>query len=110
MYCLIQTYVVPGPVVNFTLIATSSDTLQVSWRDPSTINGVLLYFEISYHPSFDVTDGISVNITPNASGSYQIELGNLIAYTEYNVSIQAFTVAGGGIEELRVERTLEGSK
>ena len=81
MYCLIQTYVVPGPVVNFTLIATSSDTLQVSWRDPSTINGVLLYFEISYHPSLDVTDDISVNITPNASGSYQIELGNLIAYT-----------------------------
>ena len=110
MYCLTQTYVVPGPVVNFTLIATSSDILQVSWRDPYTINGVLLYFEISYHPSLDVTDDISVNITPNASGSYQIELGNLNAYTEYNVSIQAFTASGGGIEGLRVKRTLEGSK
>ena len=92
------------------MIATSSHTLEVSWRDPSTINGVLLYFEISYHPSLNVTDDISVNITPNASGRYQIELGNLTAYTAYNVSIQAFTVAGGGIEELRVERTLEGSK
>ena len=109
MYCLIQTYVVPGPVENFTLIATSSGTLEVSWTDPSTINGVLLYFEISYHPSLNVTDDISINITPNASGNYQTELGNLIAYTAYNVSIQAFTVAGGGIEELRVERTLEGS-
>ena len=106
----IHCFIVPGPVQNTTLIATSSDTLQVAWTDPSTLNGVLLYFEISYHPSLNVTDDISVNITPNASGGYQIELGNLIAYTEYNVSIQAFTVAGGGIEELRVERTLEGSK
>ena len=86
----------------------SANELAVSWERPMEIdiNGELRYYIIEYH----ILDQSNILLTVNVTGdTLSTVLNNLNNYTEYNVSIAAFTVGNGPFSS-EIERTSENGK
>ena len=91
---------VPSVPLNVTVANKTSTTLLVTWMPLSTPNGVLIRFELQY-------TGIS-SVNPVPSTFYQpqfinvsfpgtsILLSDLVPYSNYTISVRAFTSAGPG--------------
>ena len=112
--CIFPSIAVPSMPLNVTVANKTSTTLLVTWRPPSTPNGVLISYELQYTgissenpvPSFFYQPqfiNVSIQI-PEAS----ILLSDLVPYSNYTISVRAFTSAGPGeYSEVIEDRTEE---
>ena len=95
-----------------TVANKTSTTLLVTWLPPSTPNGVLSSYELYYRgesslnpvpASFIQPLSLSVS-APNTS----LVLSDLVPYSNYTISVRAFTSAGPGeYSDVIVDRTEE---
>ena len=96
------------PVVspdNLAVENISANALAVSWERPTEIdiNGVLRYYIIEYY----IVDQRNTLLTVNVTGDMlSTVLDNLNNFTDYNVSVAAFTVGTGPFSS-EIERTSE---
>lgn len=99
MYALIQTItfcLVPDSSPTQTAQAMSSTSISVHWNEVPFIhqNGIIITYEVLYEPldSYDgQLEGQSMNVT-----SLSTVLTGLEEFTEYNISVRAYTVVGAG--------------
>ena len=105
-------HTVPSAPLNVTVANKNSTTLLVTWLPPSTPNGVLSSYELQY------TGVSSVNPVPSSFHQTQhlnisypgisFLLSDLVSYSNYSISVRAFTSAGPGeYSEVIEERTEE---
>ena len=92
----------------------TSTSLAVEWSPPLTPNGVILSYQVSYvglESVNPVPDSFETNSTLNTNGTTQtVEVARLSPYSQYSLSVKAFTSAGGGEETTITVRTLEDCK
>lgn len=68
--------------LNVKAINITNTTMFITWQSPQAMNGVLRYYEVHYNDFMKkVEEGNSTRLT------------GLLAYTEYNISVTACTVA-----------------
>ena len=81
----------------------SANALSVIWDRPTEIdiNGVLRLYIIEYY----IVDQSDTLLTVNVTGNMTV-LDNLNNFTDYNVSVAAFTVGTGPFSS-EIERTSE---
>ncbi|XP_030852020.1 tie-like receptor tyrosine kinase [Strongylocentrotus purpuratus] len=91
----------PGPVGNFQLTVTSSDTITASWRIPEETRGDIVHYSIKV---FEKVDGV-VSDTAHWDDTTQntvSQIFNLKPYTSYVVEVYARTVLVGEISRKEV--------
>jgi len=96
-------YVVPSaPPESLTGMFSSATSLLITWSLPpeQDQNGVILGYNISYF-AVDNSD----NVTYTSTTETMINIIDLIVYTEYSVSVAAYTRIGTGPFDSIVERT-----
>ena len=102
----------PSPPLNVTVLMKTSTSLLVSWLPPSMPNGVLISYEVYYTGESSLNPvpasfyhSLSSTISaPNTS----LVLSNLVPYSNYTISVRAFTSAGPGeYSEVIEDRTEE---
>ena len=104
--------IAPSPPLNATTISKTSTRLTVGWVSPAIPDGVLSYYEVTY------TGVSSVNPVPNSfyqslsntipAPSTSLVLSDLVPYSNYSISVRAFTSAGPGeYSEVIEDRTEE---
>ena len=87
---------------------TSSTSISVSWEEVQAElkNGIITGYSIKYQ-SLAESDNRVVQAGPN---DRQANLTGLKKFVEYNISVIAFTVKGGGPANFTVVRTDQDSK
>ena len=93
---------------NFTAVADNSTSIQLSWERPSTPNGVIVHYSLSYNISNDGGSSPSPVVVPPTMTSYDV-IG-LNEFTYYTFTLAAVTREGSGPEANVTERTQEDSK
>ena len=79
-----------GPPRQFSIVAKSSQSINVTWSAPTTPNGVVTEYQLQ-------CSGDKTIFTWAVMGSQTITtLSGLLPYTNYSCSITAHTIAGGG--------------
>ena len=79
-----------GPPHNFSIVAKSSQSINVTWSAPTTPNGVITEYQLQ-------CSGDNKKLTSAVMGSpTTTTLSGLLPYTNYSCSITAHTSAGGG--------------
>ena len=97
----------PGPPFGVMTLSNSSTQVIVSWEGVLDPNGIILLYEVLYLSTSD-RQVRSVNITDNTSRT--VVLSNLEEFTEYNITVRAYTSVGAGPETSAVTvRTLQES-
>ena len=103
---------VPSPPLSATVADKTSTTLLVTWLPPATPNGVLTSYEVYYKGVSSVNpvpasfyQPLSVTVSaPNTS----LVLSGLFPYSNYTITVRAFTSAGPGeVSEEIEDRTEE---
>ncbi|XP_036356590.1 protein sidekick-2-like isoform X5 [Octopus sinensis] len=95
--------------LNVTSVAVSGSEIKVSWSPPlkSTQNGEISGYKVIYHRIFK---NKSVDRKEITSLKLQVSLVKLKMYTEYSISVCAFTTAGQGpLTKPVIVRTKEGA-
>ena len=103
---------VPSSPVNVTIASKTSTSLLVEWVSPVIPNGVLTSYEVTY------TGVTSVNPVPESfvqplsiavsAPNTSLVLSDLVPYSNYTISVRAFTNAGPGeYSEVIEDRTVE---
>ena len=88
-------------------LSNSSTQVIVSWEGVLDPNGIILLYEVTYLSTSD-RQSRSVNITDNTT--LTVVLSNLEEFTEYNITVRAYTSVGAGPETPVVTvRTLQES-
>ena len=104
----------PSSPLNITITNKTSTSLTVEWSPPLTPNGVILSYQVSYvglESVNPVPDSFETNSTLNTNGTMQIvEVVGLSPYSQYSLSVKAFTSAGGGEETTVTFQTEEDCK
>jgi len=95
---------VPGPPTNFTVVSTTSTSVQLSWDAPSVTNGIILYYTVVFSNTSHIEEIVYSNVT------FQNNITNLNEDTVYNFTIYANTSAGAGSTVFTEERTDEDRK
>ena len=87
---------------------TSSTSISVSWEEVQAElqNGIITGYTIKYQSLTENDNGV-VQAGPN---DRQANLTGLKEFVEYNISVIAFTVKGGGPPNFTVVRTDQDSK
>ena len=87
---------------------TSSTSISVSWEEVQAElqNGIITGYTIKYQSLTESDNGV-VQAGPN---DRQANLTGLKEFVEYNISVMAFTVKGGGPPNFTVVRTDQDSK
>lgn len=88
--------VAPGSPVNVQAVTVSESSVNVSWQQPLSPNGVITNYSVSWFPS-SVNNGASSGsaiISGNSTFSYVAS--NLVACSSYTFSVTALTLAGSG--------------
>ena len=87
---------------------TSSTSISVSWEEVQAElrNGIITGYNITYQSLTENDNGV-VEVGPN---DRQADLTGLKEFVEYNISVIAFTVKGGGPSNFTVVRTDQDSK
>ena len=87
---------------------TSSTSISVSWEEVQAElrNGIITGYNITYQ-SLTENDNGFVKASPN---DRQANLTGLKEFVDYNISVVAFTVKGGGPPNFTVVRTDQDSK
>ena len=91
---------------NFMAVANNSTSIQLSWERPSTPNGVIVHYLLSYNISNN-GEPPSVEVPPTMT-SYDVT--GLNEFTYYTFTLAAVTREGPGPEANVTERTQEDSK
>ena len=101
----------PGsPPSNVSANVLTSTSILVFWDivPPVDQNGVITEYEVVYVPQEDFMGRIGRNSTRVPAGSRSLTLSGLEEYVNYSISVQAFTVVGGGPNSEPITRlTLE---
>ncbi|XP_074644058.1 receptor-type tyrosine-protein phosphatase T-like [Tubulanus polymorphus] len=89
---------VPAKVQNLTVTFSNATSLELSWKPPTTANGILLGYIISkklirYHAC---SGNSAENSTTSHLNRTNSRLGNLQPFAEYNIAVQAKTKVGPG--------------
>ena len=87
---------------------TSSTSISVSWEEVQAElqNGIITGYNITYQSLTENDNGV-VQAGPN---DRQAHLTGLKEFVEYNISVIAFTVKGGGPPNFTVVKTDQDSK
>ena len=87
---------------------TSSTSISVSWEavQAELQNGIIAGYNITYQSQTENDNGV-VQVGPN---DRQANLTGLKEFVEYNISVIAFTVKGGGPANFTVVKTDQDSK
>ena len=86
-------FVAPSAPNNVIATASSSTSITVTWAAPSMPNGVIRRYTVTYYRSgVGISDARRVDVTT----STRAELSGLSIFTNYTISVQAFTVSLGG--------------
>ena len=87
---------------------TSSTSISVSWEavQAELQNGIIAGYNITYQSQTENDNGV-VQAGPN---DRQANLTGLKEFVEYNISVVAFTVKGGGPANFTVVKTDQDSK
>ena len=87
---------------------TSSTSISVSWEavQSELQNGIIAGYNITYQSQTENDNGV-VQAGPN---DRQANLTGLKEFVEYNISVVAFTVKGGGPANFTVVKTDQDSK
>ncbi|XP_076245773.1 cytokine receptor domeless [Calliopsis andreniformis] len=70
------------PPQDVKIIKVTNTTIFITWKPPDAMNGVLRYYEVHYN-----------GLVQKVEEVHHIELQNLLAYTNYSISITACTVS-----------------
>jgi len=93
---------------NLNAVTVSSTEIAVSWNEVPRIgrNGIIIQYEVQYEPLMILTGDLTMN-TSNTSAL----LRDLQEYTEYNITIRAYTSVGPGpLSPSVTNRTFEDGK
>ena len=93
---------------NLNAVTVSSTEIAVSWNEVPAIgrNGIIIQYEVQYEPLLILTGDLTMN-TSNTSAL----LRDLQEYTEYNITIRAYTSVGPGpLSPSVTNRTFEDGK
>ena len=83
---------VPGPVRNISSSITFFQ-IAISWEEPERPNGVIIAYEVSYHPTADPQSVTHVNTTNLATS---LTVSGLQPGTELTFTVRAYTRVGAG--------------
>jgi len=100
----ITLHIVPEAPTNFTAVAISSTTIQLSWNVPNVTNGIVLNYTVVY---FNDTD---IFITLYDNDTFNDTIRDLNEDTFYEFVIFANTNAGDGVNVTDVAVTFEDCK
>ncbi|XP_074641030.1 receptor-type tyrosine-protein phosphatase delta-like isoform X2 [Tubulanus polymorphus] len=89
---------VPAKVQNLTVTFSNATSLELSWKPPTTANGILSGYIISKKLiRYQACSGNSAeNSTTSHLNRTNSRLGNLQPFAEYNITVQAKTKVGPG--------------
>ena len=81
--------------LNVSALANSSSEITVYWDEvpPFNRNGLILFYEVLYCSTLNCTE-MSVNTTD--ATTFNLTLDNLEEFTDYNITVRAYTVIGAG--------------
>ena len=113
--CCLLHFTAPSSPLNVTVANKTSTTLLVTWLSPTTPNGVLTNYEVTY------TGVSAVNPVPESffqplsilvsAFHSSVALPHLVPYSNYTISVRAFTGTGPGEYSVGIEdRTEEDSE
>ena len=111
LHLIFTSRTVPSVPLTVTVANKTSTTLLVTWLPPSIPNGVLFSYEVYYRgesslnpvpASFFQPLFLSVSV-PNTS----LVLSDLVPYSNYTISVRAFTSAGPGEYSEEIEDRTE---
>ena len=91
-------HVVPSaPPQSASLTVTSPSEISMSWSEVPLVNqnGIVMLYEVSYHPLEDYVDPLTLPAFLNTT-ELTINLTGLYEFANYSVQIRAYTVAGPG--------------
>ncbi|KMQ98366.1 cytokine receptor [Lasius niger] len=83
--------------LNVKVSNVTNTTMFITWQSPGAMNGVLRYYEVYYN-----------DLMKKVEEANHIRLMGLLAYTEYNVSVAACTVACSEKSPITKQRTKIG--
>lgn len=72
----------PTPPRDVRIINVTNTTMNITWKPPDALNGVLRYYEVYYNKEAQKVEEAN-----------RIELKNLLAHTNYSISVAACTVS-----------------
>ena len=85
----------------------SSTSINVTWSNPENGNGIIKYYEVTYHSLGDTSDRSTIRVhSPNRS----LLLINLKKFTFYLIVVRAFTIEFSDNSSSIIVRTLEDGK
>jgi len=91
-YLLTSLPLVPGPVRNISSSVTFFQ-ITISWEKPDRPNGVIIAYEVSYHPTADPQSVTRVNTSDLA---ISLTVSGLQSGTELTFTVRAYTRVGAG--------------
>ena len=103
-WLLFPYFTVPDTPRNFSAVAMSSTSVQLSWVIPDPTNGILLSYTVVYYNSTNSLMMVYSNDT------FMDTITNLNEDTDYNFVIYGNTSAGAGPNSTDLERTFEDCK
>ena len=89
----------PGMPQNVSAVVNSSTEITVYWEEVPAFNrnGTILLYEVLYRSSLDQTQ--TLNTTDNSTFTLLLRVEEFVTY---NITVQAYTVAGVGEESMPV--------
>ena len=100
-------YLAPSAPLELTGTSISFSTISLTWTAPSTPNGLIRDYQITYFRTVNSSD---VTVVNTSSSALEFNLTGLRAFTNYSISISAITIRIGESSNLVVVRTNESSK
>ena len=88
-------------------MSISSTAISVEWNEPVILNGVIRYYSITYYPTDDSSNTITVNTTDDVTS---IMITMLAPFTNYTITVVAVTVAEGDASVPVIVRTDEAGE
>lgn len=98
--CFSHTRIGPGMPPNVSAVVNSTTEITVYWMEVPAFdrNGIILLYEVLYRSTLDQTQ--SLNTTD--SSTFTLLLSGLEEFSEYNITVRAYTEAGAGEESVPV--------
>lgn len=105
-------FAVPSSPVNVSATALSSATVIIIWSEPTSPNGILLYYTLYYYSKQDRDQKLQIQITIQKGTHHAMSynLTGLLEYTEYSIIMTASTRVGESSgSSVSVRTTCKGS-